>query len=76
VRTRPQRARTKWCQLLCATSAGGEGERTVAGGDCAEAVRGEDDRVADWQDQFVSGARAREGEGECGWRVGSACQRE
>jgi hypothetical protein len=24
-RTRPQRARTKWCQLLCAASVGGEG---------------------------------------------------
>jgi hypothetical protein len=46
-RMRPQRARTKRCQLLCATSAGGEGERTVAGGDRAEAVRGEEDRVAD-----------------------------
>jgi hypothetical protein len=58
--------RMKRCQLLCATSAGGEGERTVAGGDRAEAVRGEDDKVADWRGQFVSGAQARESEGECG----------
>jgi hypothetical protein len=48
----------------------------VAGGDHAEAVRGEDDRVADWRGQFVSGVRARESEGECGWRVGLAYQRE
>jgi hypothetical protein len=48
----------------------------VAGGDRAEAARGEDDRVADWQGRLVSDARARESEGECGWRVGSACQRE
>ena len=48
----------------------------MVGGDHAEAVRGKDDRVADWRGQFVSGARARESEGECGWRVGSACQRE
>jgi hypothetical protein len=48
----------------------------VAGSDHAEAVRGEDDRVADWRGQFVSGVRARESEGECGWRVGLAYQRE
>jgi hypothetical protein len=35
-RTRPQRARTKRRQLLCAVSAGGEEERTVAGGDRSE----------------------------------------
>jgi hypothetical protein len=43
----------------------------VAGGDHAEAVRGEEDRVADWRGRLVSDARARESEGECGWRVGS-----
>jgi hypothetical protein len=58
-------------KLLCAASAGGEEERTVAGGDRAEAVRGEEDRVADWRGQLVSDARAQESEGECGWRVGS-----
>jgi hypothetical protein len=45
----------------------------VAGGDRAECVRGEDDRVADWRGRLVSDARARESEGECGWRVGSGC---
>jgi hypothetical protein len=58
-------------QLLCAASAGGEEERTVAGGDRAEAVRGEGDGVADWRGQLVSDARVRESDGEFGWRVGS-----
>jgi hypothetical protein len=43
----------------------------VAGGDRAEAVRGEEDSVPDWRGRLVSDARARESEGECGWRVGS-----
>ena len=43
----------------------------MAGDDRAKAVRGEEDRVADWQGWLVSDARARESEGECGWRVGS-----
>jgi hypothetical protein len=58
-------------ELLCAASAGGEEERTVAGSDRVEAVRGEGDRVADWRGRLVSDARARESEGECGWQVGS-----
>jgi hypothetical protein len=45
----------------------------VACGDRAEAMRGEEDRVADWWGQLVSDVRARESEGECGWRVGSGC---
>jgi hypothetical protein len=58
-------------ELLCAESAGEEEERTMAGGDHAEAVHGEEDRVAEWRGRLVSDARARESEGECGWRVGS-----
>jgi hypothetical protein len=58
-------------ELLCAASAGGEEERTVVDGDRVEAVRGEGDRVADWRGRHVSDARARQSEGECGWRVGS-----
>jgi hypothetical protein len=53
-------------KLLCAASAGGEEERTVAGGDRVEAVHGEGDRVADWRGRLVSDARARKSEGECG----------
>ena len=40
-------------------------------GDRAEAVRGEEERVDDWRGRLVSDARARESEGESGWRVGS-----
>jgi hypothetical protein len=43
----------------------------VAGGDRAEAVRGEGDGVADWRGRLVSDARVRESDGEFGWRVGS-----
>jgi hypothetical protein len=53
-------------ELLCVASAGGEEERTMADGDRAEVVRGEEDRVADWRGRLVSDARARESEGECG----------
>jgi hypothetical protein len=58
-------------ELICVASAGGEEERTVVDSDRAEAVRGEEDRVADWRGWLVSDARARESEGECGWWVGS-----
>jgi hypothetical protein len=57
-------------KLLCAASAGEEEERTVVDGDRVESVRGEGDRVANWWGRLVSDARARQSEGECGWRVG------
>ena len=43
----------------------------MAGGDHAKAVRGEEERVADWRGRLFSDARARESEGESGWWVGS-----
>jgi hypothetical protein len=52
----------------------GARKRTMAGGDRDEAVRGEDDGVADWWGQPARGSGRERGRGGGDCRVGTTCQ--